>query len=583
MIEKKNTLLSIAVAMALTACGGGGGSSTPAAAPTVLSTGSGTAVDGYVSGATVVCDTNKNGVADAGEVVVLTDAKGNFVFSPACTSNIVVSGGTNIDTGLPFTGVLKAPAGSTVATPLTSLMVDSGLTAAQIATSLGLPAGTDLTTLDPAATNADGSLKNPVLQQKTLAVQQIIQQTANTIGMLAQNSTSSSLQAIYSEVVKAVAASITANPTTTLIDTSGTVSGSLVTGIVQQSVTNVATSANTKLATVKNKIAGYSATSVAEVAAAAITSQAQTLATTSNSNALTKSLQSDVMIANAVNQVSALLTTAESAKVDMTAVGAALKDLTAANTSGDATAKAAAGAKAKAAVTTQATNAGVVVTLDPTTLNNPTNYLSILNDQINLNGTAYTLGQFTSGLTVTGATQASLDTVGFTCAVNGTPVPADANGVKTTTVGMGLELTDATGRVLQVEIDTVTISVDASNKISISVPATAKVYIYGKTASGVTANITLNNVAANSVSVDTNNAVSFNMGLLFSKLLGASTSSVFTNLQNVKGTFNVKFVMSTLDLRTQNATPATGLAVSVTGSGQPPVSGLGVQGIVTIQ
>ena len=270
MIEKKNTLLSVAVAMALTACGGGGGSSTSTpAAPTVLSTASGKAVDGYLSLATVLCDTNKNGVADTGEAVVPTDVQGNFAFSPACASNIVVTGGTNIDTGLPFTGVLKATAGSTVATPLTSLMADSGLTSAQIATFLGLPAGTDLTTLDPSAKNTDGSLKNAVLQQKTLALQQIIQQTANTIGTLAQNSTASSLQAIYSEVVKAVAAALAANPSATLIDTSGNVSGSLVSNIVQQSVTNVANSANSALAAVKTTVAGFSGASVAAMAAAA--------------------------------------------------------------------------------------------------------------------------------------------------------------------------------------------------------------------------------------------------------------------------------------------------------------------------
>jgi hypothetical protein len=59
------------------------------------------------------------------------------------------SGGTNIDTGLPFKGLMKAPVGSQFITPLTSLMADSGLTAAEVVAALGLPNGTDVTRLDP--------------------------------------------------------------------------------------------------------------------------------------------------------------------------------------------------------------------------------------------------------------------------------------------------------------------------------------------------------------------------------------------------------------------------------------------------
>ncbi|WP_211455038.1 hypothetical protein [Collimonas antrihumi] len=595
MFNKKNAILSAAVTLAistLTACGGGGGDGAAVPpAPVAAATASGKVVDGYLSSAQVLCDTNNNGVADAGEVVVITNGQGDFAFSPACSSPVVASGGTNIDTGLPFKGVIKASAGSTVVTPLTTLLVNTGLTAAQLAAALGLPAGTDVTKIDPAAKNAAGALVNADLQKKTLAVQQVMQQIANTIGTLAQNTSTSAIQAIYGEVVQAVVKTLSANTTATLVDATGNVNVSLVNGIVQQSLTNVAASAATALTVTKQNIGTYSPKSVAALTAAGIASGAQTLAQSTDSNALTKSLHADTTIGDAANQIAALLTTANAGKVDLTAAGTSLQQFIAASIAGDAAGKSAAGTKLKADVATQSTNSGTPVTLDTSTLNTPSNYLSIQNDQIALNGTTYTLSQFTSGLTVTGATQASLDTVGFTFVVHGTPIPVNASGVKATTVGMALELTDtgASGRVLQMSIDTVNIAVDASNQVSASVPAGAKVYIYGKTASGVTANLTLNNVAANSISVGPSNAVNFNMGILFNRLLAGiqaqpgNQSTVFTNLQNLKGTFNVKFVMSNLDLRKQDTTPATGLSVLVTAANQPPVSGLGVQGIVTVK
>ena len=59
---------AVAAGMLVSACGGGGDASAPATATQSF----GWAVDGYLSGATVVCDGNGNGVADAGEVSVTT-------------------------------------------------------------------------------------------------------------------------------------------------------------------------------------------------------------------------------------------------------------------------------------------------------------------------------------------------------------------------------------------------------------------------------------------------------------------------------------------------------------------------------
>ena len=76
----RSRILSCSLALALAACGGGGGggSSTTSANPASTSL-SGTAVDGYLKGATVFLDVNGNGSIDTGEPSALTDDAGRYV------------------------------------------------------------------------------------------------------------------------------------------------------------------------------------------------------------------------------------------------------------------------------------------------------------------------------------------------------------------------------------------------------------------------------------------------------------------------------------------------------------------------
>ncbi len=122
----------------------------------------GQCVDGYVAGATVFADTNDNGILDDGEAFTTTNADGTFSLFGAGT--LVMFGGTDISTGLTFLGTMKAPAGSTVVTPLTTLVqaivaADSTKTVADAQTSvknaLGL-ADVDLTTFDAVRATAEG-------------------------------------------------------------------------------------------------------------------------------------------------------------------------------------------------------------------------------------------------------------------------------------------------------------------------------------------------------------------------------------------------------------------------------------------
>ncbi len=154
----------------------------PGGAPLV-----GDVIDGYISGATVFADANGNGIRDASEVATATGTTGQYTLynavgelvAPAgtgVTTGVLagvlqagVSGGIDTSTGLSPVVTLTAPAGSTVIDPLTTLL-DAyarvvGLTASAampgLVAALGLPAGTDLTSLDPVAATLAG---NPAAQ-----------------------------------------------------------------------------------------------------------------------------------------------------------------------------------------------------------------------------------------------------------------------------------------------------------------------------------------------------------------------------------------------------------------------------------
>jgi hypothetical protein len=148
------------------ALGAGGGGSSSAGTPAEVITTSGLLVDGYLVGATVFRDLNDDGALSAGEPNTLTDEGGNWTLEVDAgnpDANLISFGGTDISTGKAFTGVLTAPADSTVITPLTTLVqsyveaqAEAGNTvapedaAADIASALGL-SGQNILELDPVA------------------------------------------------------------------------------------------------------------------------------------------------------------------------------------------------------------------------------------------------------------------------------------------------------------------------------------------------------------------------------------------------------------------------------------------------
>ena len=126
----------------------------------------GTVTDGPIAGATVFADANGNGVQDTGEATAVTQSDGTFGLFGG-SGELIATGGIDSSTGLTPPGALTAPAGSTVITPLTTLLdayaaalgVAAASVQAQLATALGLQAGgsTDLMELDPVAAVLSGS------------------------------------------------------------------------------------------------------------------------------------------------------------------------------------------------------------------------------------------------------------------------------------------------------------------------------------------------------------------------------------------------------------------------------------------
>ena len=113
----------------------------------------GRASDGYLSGATVFGDTNNNGILDEGEAHTTTDADGFFSLNGA-SGPLVCVGGLDTNTHLPFGGILKATSGSSVITPLTTLltaMADAGITQPMqsVLGAFGLDSAVELDNVDP--------------------------------------------------------------------------------------------------------------------------------------------------------------------------------------------------------------------------------------------------------------------------------------------------------------------------------------------------------------------------------------------------------------------------------------------------
>jgi hypothetical protein len=166
-VEQKKLSKSLAFttfAGLLAACNSDSSSDSTPVVPTTTSL-SGAVVKGPLSGALVYADSDGDGLGDGDPIITGSDGSYTISASNANATIIAMSGPNTIDTssGEPLTGItLKAPAGSTVVTPATTILeAQPNIEPAQLAIALGIPTtaadGTaiDIMSFNPYAAGAD--------------------------------------------------------------------------------------------------------------------------------------------------------------------------------------------------------------------------------------------------------------------------------------------------------------------------------------------------------------------------------------------------------------------------------------------
>ncbi len=211
----------------------------------------GKAVDGYIQYAKAILDENDDGVCGTTEATVLTGATGSYSF-PGKGEHLVcivaTADSVDVGTGKAFTGQLLTAPGATVATPLTTLVMNRAITAGWPTASFDISAasttlmsqlglsGVSLMATDPVTASSDTLLKKGMAVQSlvdgiagasTLTSAQASQKLSSYLATLSAQSTVVMNSTFVSNYVSAV------NQTTTYVSTddvaalSAAVTGSL--------------------------------------------------------------------------------------------------------------------------------------------------------------------------------------------------------------------------------------------------------------------------------------------------------------------------------------------------------------------
>ncbi|MEN9757906.1 MAG: hypothetical protein RL755_2093, partial [Pseudomonadota bacterium] len=190
----------------------------------------GKALDGYLKNATVFADANGDGVQNSDEATATTDEYGNFELVNA-KGTIIVSGGTDLSTGNPFEGTLKAPEGSTVVTPLTTILqgfIDEKQTLAEakksVAKAFSFDTAVNLMSYDPIAgmVNSADTASTQIMSRSAqianflVTAGRVLQGAAGDNGNLSPQNASDALIKSFVNVVKTGDGAINMNDSTLL-------------------------------------------------------------------------------------------------------------------------------------------------------------------------------------------------------------------------------------------------------------------------------------------------------------------------------------------------------------------------------
>ena len=242
----KYTFLATTITTLLTACAGSDGSNNSSTAPFASKSISGTAVDFYLANATVKFD-------DCNGLTTTTGAQGQFSFQTTADCNnsaITITGGTDIGTGLPFTGTLKIKKtdlqnlsnNDLVASPLTSLEYYLGSGDLQVVlNNLGLTTVTaaNIKSFNPIT---DGSAKEMAV---IFTLQQLATQIEDNFQAINKSDGSVALtQEQATQIAFSTIASTLKTQGKTLFDSNGTLQATALTEILTAAVTTAGTTIN---------------------------------------------------------------------------------------------------------------------------------------------------------------------------------------------------------------------------------------------------------------------------------------------------------------------------------------------------
>ena len=140
----------------------------------------GNVVKGPLSNAIVFFDYNEDGVINEFEPFTRTGEDGSFFLSGKNGySFTVLTDETTVDASsgeILANVVLSAPIGSSIISPTTTIMDETGLNAEEVGIILGLPSGIDPTQFNPFGDNVD--------PEQALAVEKVAHQVMNTVTAL---------------------------------------------------------------------------------------------------------------------------------------------------------------------------------------------------------------------------------------------------------------------------------------------------------------------------------------------------------------------------------------------------------------
>ena len=286
-----SSLLQALIIATLHGCGGGGGggaSGASGASPATLLSASGRGVDGYILGGTATLDVNDDHLFGGSDPTTLTDASGTYSFSGQGEHLVSVTGGVDISSNTPFLGQLLAAPGSSVASPLTTIVmlnvlsnlpspvagVSSPISAAAVSQaesalklSLGIPSTVALMTTDPVA--AVNSPTASQLIQLSAATCEMMDRVAIAVAAATgiSSPTPVELLAIYKQAAMALGSLTTT--ATTPIDLTTAAGSALVNSVIAKTVVLAAGSAEVKAALPAANAAALANLAPASVAAVA--------------------------------------------------------------------------------------------------------------------------------------------------------------------------------------------------------------------------------------------------------------------------------------------------------------------------